>query len=221
MPCRPHIPWEHGLGSNYGEGAFHRVDLKKLRYPAQLYLGRDRRFGHVSEISVHQESCKKSDSMFCVSSLPFELPYGQIVHLIDVGLHALDACVSQSNGHAVNDTYPTVGLPRTRDLHPQYGFQFDWLWHGNESVRPHYMTDFAFPEWEDTPPLASPFTGIYLCLTWTFFLCERLARAFRFDSRNGLWIILTMAVIPVCTFQEDRFCTTIGFFQQINGAVLV
>ena len=74
---------EHGLGSNYGEGAFHRVDLKELRYPAQLYLGRDRRFGHVSEISVHQESCKKSDSMFCVSSLPFELPYGQIVHLID------------------------------------------------------------------------------------------------------------------------------------------
>ena len=93
-------------------------------------------------------------------------------------------------------------------MHPQYGFQFDWLWHGNESVRPHYMTNSAVPEWEDTPPLASPFTGIYLCLTWTFFLCERFTRAFRYDSRNGLWIMLTLAVIPVCTFQEDRFCTT-------------
>ena len=199
------------MGSSYGEGAFNRVDLKKLRYPEQLHLGRDRRFGHVSESNEHQESCKKSDSMLSVSSLSDELPYGQIVHLVDfdpVGLHASDAYASQSNGHAVNDTYPAVGLPRIRDLHTQYLFQFGWLWHDSKRVRTHQMTSPAGPEWEDTPPLASPFMGIYLCLTWTFFLCERLAKAFRFDSRNGLWIILTLAVIPVCTFQEDRFCTT-------------
>ena len=99
------------------------ADLKRLYYPKELHLGRDRRYGHASEISEHHESCKKSDLMSCLGSLTVGLPYSQALHLIDfefVAVQAVHAYAFRGIWHGVNDTYPAVGLPRIRDLHSQF-----------------------------------------------------------------------------------------------------